>query len=325
MRSGARFACTGDGLCCADAHLLGPVSPREARAINEVRPGAIVRDAGLVVIRTQEDGTCTFQDRAGRCGIHAHPLRPRTCHRYPFLLVSTPDGGRIGTDHRCPCRSMGPRPALRAADVEDALRDGAGRLSVDRRVDAPIPIERGRTMAWAAWREVEGELLEALLERGVAPERVLDAAPFPPMTDATWEHIGHDLAEDDRPMRWARANQWAGDAILALHGERIGDRPRPWSDAFDRAERRASEAGDPDAMIADWIADSIWSLEWCFRGTWALARADLATRLAMARWIAARLEAEGTRADRATAEGIAVAEIVGLSEPWEAVLARVEP
>jgi len=155
VRSGARFACTGDGLCCADAHLLGPVSPREARAIAGARPGSIVRDGGLVVIRTQQDGTCTFLDRSGRCEIHAHPLRPRTCHRYPFLLVSTPEGGRIGTDHRCPCRSMGPRPLLRAADVEGALRDAAGRLSVDRRVDAPIPIEKGRTIPWTAWRELE--------------------------------------------------------------------------------------------------------------------------------------------------------------------------
>jgi hypothetical protein len=77
-------------------------------------------------------------------------------------------------------------------------------------------------------------------------------------------------------------------------------------------------------MLADWIADAIWSLEWTGRGDFALARADLATRLAIARWIAAHLESrEGARADRATAEAIAVAEIVGLSDAWSAILDRV--
>lgn len=324
MRDGVRFACAGDGLCCADAHLIGPVSPRERAGIERIRPGSTARhERGLVVIRTREDGTCTFLARAARCAIHRDAARPRTCHRYPFMLVSTPDGGRIATDHRCPCRTMGARPLLRPEDAEDALRDAAGRLSVDRRIDARIPIAKGRAIAWSTWKEREAELLDRLA-RGERPEIVLEAEPFPAVRDGSWPQIGFDLADDDRATRWTRASQWAGDAILALHGETArADRPRPWRDAFDRAERRTNAGTiDPEAMIADWIADSIWSIEWAFHGTWERARADLATRLAITRWIAARLEALGARRDRAAAEAIAIAEIVGLSDPWAAVLAR---
>jgi Fe-S-cluster containining protein len=321
VRAGARFACAGDGLCCADAHLLGPVSAPEARALRAAHPGSIVRDQGLAVIRTQEDGTCGFLTQAGRCRIHTSPLKPRTCHRYPFLLTATPEGGRIATDHRCPCRSMGPRPPLRAEDAEAALRDASGRLAADVRIGARVPLDPGRALTWAAWRERESEML-ARLDAGEPPERVLEASPFPALRAGSWRGVGADLADDEGVRRWERANQWAGDALLALHGASPrARRPRPWADAFDRAEARSPEPEDPEAMLADWIADALWSLEWTTRGDLALARADLATRVVIARWIGARLESEGVRADRARAEGISVAEIVALSDTWSELMA----
>ncbi|UJR82410.1 YkgJ family cysteine cluster protein [Sandaracinus amylolyticus] len=323
VRPGARFACAGDGLCCADAHLLGPLSPAEGRAIRAEHESAILREQGMVLLRTKRDGACSFLTRGGRCAIHTSPLKPRTCHRYPFLLTATLDGGRIGTDHRCPCRTMGARPLLRESDAEPALLGSGGRLSVDLRAPESIPVSAGRSVPWATWRAREAALMTRL-EQGERVESVLDAAPFPAVRDGSWPQIGFELADDDRPMRWARAHQWAGDAILALHGEAIREtRPRPWSDAFGRAQRRTPEVLSPDAMLADWIADAIWTLEWATRGSFVLARAELATRVAMARWIAARLESEGTRLDRAMAEAIAVVEMVGLSETWTAVLSRV--
>jgi Fe-S-cluster containining protein len=323
VRPGARYACHGDGLCCADAHLLGPVSSLEARAIAAHRPDALLRDQGFVMLRTQRDGTCVFLTRAARCSIHELPIKPRTCHRYPFLLVATPDGGRIATDHRCPCRTMGMRPLLRAEDAEPALRDVAGRISVDHRVELPIALGRGRAIDWPGWRALEAELLERLAG-GEAVESVLDIEPFPDFADGSWLQIGVDLADDDRPMRWTCASQWAGDTIATLHGAppSATARPRPWRDVFDRAEARSPES-DPEAILADWIADSIWSLEWTGRGTFALARADLATRTAIVRAIAARLTAGGARRDRATAEAISVCEIVGLSDAWSSLLGRV--
>ena len=324
VRPGARYACAGDGLCCADAHLLGPVSPPEARALRAEHPGATYREQGFVLLRTKRDGTCTFLTRGGRCEIHHSPLKPRTCHRYPFLLTATPEGGRVGTDHRCPCRSMGARPALRVEDAEAALRGPAGRLSVDLRVEGSVRLAPRRAISWSSWRAHEAELLERLAE-GERVEQVLDAAPFPELRGLSWLQVGLDLADDHTEMRWARAHQWAGDAILALQGHPLpGVRARPWRDAFDRAEARTPELQSQEAMLADWIADAVWALEWTTRGSFALARRDLATRLAMARWIAARLAAEGAREDRAVAEAIAVVEMAGLSETWTGVLGRAE-
>lgn len=317
VRPGARFACAGDGLCCADAHLLGPVSPREARALRVEHPGATTREHRFVLLRTQAGGTCTFLSPAGRCAIHASGAKPRTCHRYPFLLTATPDGGRIGTDHRCPCRTMGARPPLRAEDAEPALRDAAGRLSTDHRAPPSIALAPRRRVGWSRWRELEGELL-ARLASGERVEDVLDAPSFPELAEGSWLQIGVDLALDEKETRWARANQWAGDAIVALVSGRAPSdlRPRPWADAFDRAEARTSHEQSQDDMLADWIADAIWTLEWTLRGDFALARADLATRVTLARWIAARLARTGLRPDRALAEAIAIAEILGLSDPW---------
>lgn len=323
VRPGARFACAGDGLCCADAHLLGPVSPAEGQAIRTLHPGATVREQGFVLLRTKRDGTCTFLTGGGRCTIHESPLKPRTCHRYPFLLTATPEGGRIGTDHRCPCRSMGARPPLRVEDAEPALRGPRGRLSVDLRVEGSVRLAPRRSVSWARWRELEQELL-ARLEQGERVENVLDAPAFPALRELTWVRVGVELAEDAREMRWARAHQWAGDAILALHGRPPRrSRARPWRDAFDRAEARTPVAEDPERMLADWIADAVWTLEWTTRGSFASSRRELATRVAMARWMCARIVAEGAREDRAMAEAIAVVEMAGLSETWTEVLGRV--
>lgn len=326
-RPGARFTCAGDGLCCADAHLLGPISPREARALRADRPGCTTREHALVLLRTSaSSGACTFLSEDARCSIHTSVTKPRTCHRYPYLLVATPDGGRVGTDHRCPCRTMGARALLRGEDAEPSLRDSAGRLASDHRIDGVVPLAPGRALSWPEWRAHEASLLTRLAS-GELPERVLDARPFPPLGGGeSWLGIGLQLAADERPMRWARANQWAGDAIAALHGRPpILLRPRPWSDAFDRAEARTPTPEPTEPMLADWIADIIWTLEWTLHGDFERACTELATRLAVARWIAARLESEGARPDRAFAEAIAIAEIVGLSETWVALFASSNP
>ncbi len=323
VREGARFACSGDGLCCTDAHLLGPVRAAERRALEARHPGSTTRTEGMVVLRAGPTGACGFLEAGGRCAIHHAPEKPRTCHRYPFLLVATPDGGRIGTDHRCPCRTMGARPVLDAATVEPSLRDARGRLESDRHVDADVPMALGVHLDWVSYRAAEAVLL-GRLQAGERVEAVLASPPMPPFEGGGWEDVGRDLAEDDRPMRWSRANQWAGDALLGLHGHPVAPgRPRPWSDAFDRAQARSPVPRDPEAMLADWVADAIWTLEWAFRGPFTLARAELSTRAAMARWIAARIEAEGARPDRSMAEALLVVELVGLSDPWADLWARV--
>lgn len=325
VRPGARFSCTSDGLCCTDVHLLGPVSPREGAAIQSLRKDAIVRLAGLRLLGTTDEGKCAFLDAQMRCGIYEHDggrTKPRTCHRYPFILIATPDGGRVATDHRCPCRTMGARPVLTAEAAEDPLRNAAGRVTADRRMPARVPIAPRRHVSWARYRSIEEELLRAIAERPL--EEALGVPPFPELRDMSWPQIAGDLAMDMPPTQWG----WACRTFAVFLGARFGGpaadaRFRPWEAVFDRAERRAVTPGDPEEMLRDFLADAIWSLEWAWRGTLLHARIELASRLAIVRDIARHLSAHGARADRAMAEAIAVAEIAGVSDSWSTVVARM--
>jgi len=330
-RPGARFVCHGDGLCCTDVHLLGPVAREEAAAIALIEPEALLRFAGLRLL-DQSSGSCVFLEEpapgrgmaATRCRIYGHDggrTKPRTCDRYPYLLVATPDGGRVGTDHRCPCRTMGERPPLDPAAAEGPLSSRAGRITVDRRLPARIPITARQRVGWARYRRLEAELFAAM-------ERDVDAAlgpAFPALEDMGWAQVATDLALDMPPTKWG----WACRTFAVFVGELTGGPParathRPWRAVFDRAEARSPEQ-DPEAMLVDFVLDAIWSLEWAWRGPLDLARAELATRVQVVRAMARHFAAHGARADRAMAEALAIAEIAGVSDAWSTVVDRMRP
>lgn len=318
-RPGARFQCFGDGLCCTDAHVLGPVSPLEARALKRLDARSVTQNRELAIraLRTTSEGRCGYLDSNYRCTIHAHSAKPQTCRRYPFFVIETPDGARVSTDHRCPCRTMGNRPILTPEWAQDSLRDAKGELDLDRKLDAPIELAPGMPVSWQAWREHEDRLLAALAQQ--RPEEVLGGELFPTFDPAqpSWLQFAR-AGLNDQPMRWARAMEWSARALLSLLGvsSRPPDPPRPWSDAFDRAEAR-SPPGDPGAMLCDAIADAIWSLEWVDRGSFAAAQCELLSRVALIRRIHERLMAAEARPDRAMAEAIAIVEINALSDEWQ--------
>lgn len=321
VRPGATYACFGDGLCCSDAHVLGPVSREEAARVRSVDPAAVGRHAGLRIaeLRTR-DRACVFYD--GSCSLHrmhGAAFKPAPCRRFPFGLVRTPVGLRVTTAHRCPCRSMGERPALDVEDARRSLSDRAGRLSVDREVNR-VRLAGARRVSFARYAAVEAPLLSALAG-GALPEDVLDAEPLPPLDGASWSDVAHRLRGYVDGTSCGEGLAWAGDALLALGGQRRGALPRarPWAAAFERAEAR-SVPSDPEALLRDWVADVLWELGWTEDTTFALARAELATRLAMARWAMARMVESGTRPDRAAAEAVLVVELAGQSPLWPAVL-----
>lgn len=323
-RPGARFTCAGDGVCCHDVHLLGPVTRAEVQPLVAVRADVIDRRLGLPLVRTDALGRCVMLSDHERCTVHptsSQPLAPRSCRRFPYLLVATPDGGRIGTDHRCPCRTMGQRAPVTAQGAEESLLDAAGRLSVDRRVGGTVPIAPRVRVSWARWRAIESELLSAL-EVG-RPEDALGCAPFPPLDSMSWPQVAHDIAEDVPDTRWGWALRWFAAHLEAARTRTPGDvLPRPWRSAFDRAQVRTPVAGDPDAMLRDYVADAIWSMEWAVRGTLLHARLELRTSVEVARSVARALESRGTRADRAMAEALLVAEVGAVSEAWTTVVRR---
>jgi len=331
VRRDAVFTCHGDGLCCTDAHLLGPLRPSERALVSAIEPRAVVRlprQPGHYLATTRA-GACVFLEGAtGKtpplCALHARlgePAKPRACRRFPFALVRTPLGTRAITDHRCPCRTMGERAAVRSEDVPR----GPASVATGR-----IALDRSRRVAFATYaRDHEAPLLDALLAGG-DPVSVL-GAPFPALDGLGWTDVAEHFRamKDGSPVGTASGEALVafGDTLRHLAQQRRGAPPvraRPWAPAFDRAEARTPNAGAPRAMLADFLADELWSLDFALRGTTlAEGRAELATRAAVAQAYAGALVTEGVRSDRAMAEAILVAELAGRSELWAKVATQL--
>lgn len=328
VRPGTAYACHGDGLCCTDVHVLGPLGRGDARRLRSISPDVLRRseDAGGLALRTTGDGACVFLGR-GRCELHAAlgpEAKPSFCRRFPLFLTATPEGGRVGVSHRCPCRTLGDRPPLTPEAAAPSLLDRGGRLVADHRLTGPVPVGPTRLAAFEDWRAYEAALL-ARLDAGEAPEAVLGKVPFPRFrTGRRWARVVAELDRDAARdgTRFGAAMAWFAAGIRAARwgrGAPPADR-RPWAAAFDRAEARAGTPRDPEALFAEFAGDVIWSIAWAADGTFARCRQDLCTRLAVARGIARALLALGARGDRAAAEALAVVELVGASEWWGELL-----
>jgi len=296
IRPGLRYTCHGDGLCCTDVHAWGPLDEAEAATLRMIDDRVVIKHGPDLVILGKDDGTCMFSMDDG-CVLHASlgaDAKPASCRQFPFMLVATPTGGRIATEHRCPCRTMGERAEV---TVEDAMQS-CDVDALDRTITTTLPLTTEEEIDLPTWEAIEAPFL-------TGEERV-DAEPF---SGGDWEAIGRSMRATDGDSRYAAALRVFGGAIL-------GEDPLPrlrWTDVFDRAEARSPEAGDPEAMVQDWIRDVIWSLDWAFHGSWEQAQIDLATRAEIARRITRTL---GRRPDRAMAEAIAVVELAGLEEEY---------
>ncbi len=348
-RPGARYACLGDGLCCTDVHLLGPLTPSEVKRLHVLAPKPKSKskskrepklaDARVVVrselldahvIATTAKGECRFLLRdAGGCYLHVThgaAAKPAGCRRFPYRLVATPTGGRVTTEHRCPCRTMGPRPPLSLADAENSLRDDAGRLQADARVGESVRERRGKRMTFRAYTTREATWIARLLA-GDDPGAVLDAEPLPHLQDVSWIDVAHQFRSKIDGSACGDALAWFGDVLLGLADTRHrsrGLRARPWSPSFDRAEKRVIDPARASDLLGDFAADVLWSLEWVQVGSLEVARKELVTRMHVARTIVNALVAAGTREERAAAEAIAIVELAGASGLWGAVTKAME-
>ncbi|HJL14478.1 MAG TPA: hypothetical protein RMH99_02410 [Sandaracinaceae bacterium LLY-WYZ-13_1] len=312
VRPGARFTCHGDGLCCTDVHAFGPLSDDEAAMLRAIDPAVVDDHHGERVVTLGAEGRCIFR-RHGRCELHASlgpDVKPASCQQFPFVFVATPAGGRVATEHRCPCRTLGERAELTA---EAAVAEAGRPETPDRRITDTLPRTADERVTLAEWEAIEAPML-ARLAAGDDPLDVLGAPPLDPPD--RWRRHGASLLDEGGRTRFSAAVRRFGAALLRLGGAEVTgvDERLGWDDVFDRAERRSPTPTDPAAQLNDWLADALWSLEWAFRGPFDEARRELATRVGVARRIAADLEAEGRRPDRAMAEAIAVIELAALAD-----------
>ena len=329
IRPGARYRCFGDGLCCTDIHVLGPLSRKERKLIRNADPeGAERDDDDEWVIGTAPDGGCHFLMADMRCRIHAEAgpqAKPDFCQRFPVGLVATPAGGRVTTHHRCPCRTLGDRPQMTEESAAETLSDSKGRLVADRRVKK-IALTKTKKVDFQAWRLVEADMLGRLAD-GSRPEDVLNADAFPKLKKTNWWAVAEEFRGARDGSQFGFAIGWFAETVIGLLDEhhRVRFPPRPWAAAFERAEAREGKARDVDDVLSDWIADEIWGLAWTDDRTFKVCRVELATRLRVAREIIEYLVAHlALRPDRAAAEALMVVELVGDSEFWSDVVERMK-
>lgn len=331
-RPGARYGCVRDGFCCGDVHSIGPLRAADLVLLKRSAPGSfrLEPEVDQQVMRTTPNGDCVCLDR-GACALHAAAGahgKPMVCRRYPFTLVATPEGGRVGTAHRCPCRTMGERPLVDLAEADLSLRDHGGRLRANARAPMRISISRRQRVSFGTYVGLETPLLERLAA-GEAPLSVLGTEPALPALDSTtWAQVGrHFVDRAGGPRQSARIMAWFGSALLALSSDRelAPDHGRPWKAAFDRAEARAPVPRAPRDVIADWLADLVWGMLWVDAASFDVMRAEWTAKLLVVDLLARSLVSGGARPDRAAAEALLVVEVSTSLPDWVAVVSALRP
>jgi hypothetical protein len=301
------------------------LSRSEAKSLQVLVPGSVHfhEDVEAPCMPPGASGACAPLGKKG-CGIHARvgaDEKTVGCTRFPYGLVATPDGGRITTESRCPCRTLGRRPPLDAADADRSLRDVAGRLEADARAPQRVPMTRRTRLPFSRYAAIEASM-RARLAAGERIETVLAAKPLPKLSRSSWPRLATELLEVMDATRGGQALSWVVDALLLLSASyEPPARPRPWRDAFERGAKRAARAESADAVLADWVADELWMMRWLTWDTrFDVARAELATRVACARVIVARLRRAGVRGDQAAAEAVMALELAACCEAWQQVI-----
>jgi hypothetical protein len=328
-RPGARFACFSDGLCCTDVHALGPITKSEARDMRALASDSVwlSPDVDAPCMKPVAGGGCYFL-KGGLCQVHAKhgaKAKPTGCQRFPFGLIATPHGGRVSTESRCPCRTLGERPPVNLAEAESALLDRAGRLEPDLYTPARIALSRTERVGFERYAALEASLL-ARLAAGEAPRQVLGAEPLPKRVDGSWPETAAAHLDMDDGSAGGVALAWFGDALLELSaGHQPPRRERPWSKAFDKAIARTPTPQRPADMFADWVADELWMLRWVgWEVSFDVARAELVTRLALAELLKRRLQRQAKlRADQAVAEALMIVELATAGSVWPEALEDV--
>ncbi|MGB5694868.1 MAG: hypothetical protein WBM46_04375 [Polyangiales bacterium] len=325
VRFGARFDCVGDGLCCSNIHAVGPLSDADCEMLILISENAVEHHEGedsAILMMRSDTGHCVFWSENG-CAIHSQlgpEMKPSPCIQFPYALTATPAGGRVSTQHRCTCRTLGPLPPVTIEGARPCLLDAHGELRFEHAVFDEVLWSARETLSFAEYAEREVGLMRMLVE-GSGLRTVLDAKPFPTLRGMSWGAVVEELLAFRGPSRAAVAARWFADALGFLTDRRArSEHGRPWADAFRRAGQRIVDPVSPNVVFGDWLADEIWSLRWTRFGSLARARAELATRLAIARRIAGSLDVSTPLQDNiSAAEAVMIVDVIGTSDVWERV------
>jgi Fe-S-cluster containining protein len=271
LRPGCCFECHGDGTCCTNIHVIGPLNQRDAQRVREAgtivfpKPRTVVRKDKsldrLVVVMDQD--ACVFLDQDARCMIHGGvgpQYKPAPCRRFPVGATATPDGVRVTLSHRCACVSVGRSTPLQEDRARRILvNPWSGKLAHDQVVGDHLRWQRRDRIVFHDYLPWERSMI-ASLDRDDGPEieAVLGVADgeLPPMRNTDWMKVADKMARWtlDEPFSdgFSCTLRWAEGAIR--HGaDWLGPFPRrPWGWTFDRAARREPDEGIPRRIYGSW-------------------------------------------------------------------------
>lgn len=335
IRPGARYECHGDGTCCTNIHLLGPVSRAEAQKIRAAagvvfpdrkQPAVDWHDGIKGLVIAPSGSSCLFLDGNARCKLHARMgehEKAAVCRHFPLGTTATDAGVRVTLSHRCPCVSIGLSKPLDERRARNVLATpGTGRIIPANRAEGLVPWRGRRTVDIQTYEAWEKGWLERLdRDDGEAIESMLKLSGsdrLPKLKGTTWNEVTRRLAKwvSDEPETdgFFCTMRWVEHALRGVPGYKPP--LRPWSWTLDRTAARASLPTPVRRIYGSWLADDLWSMTWAIGGTLYRAMADWGARYVIARRIAARLEQMKIRSDLAAAEAIMIADVLGAADPW---------
>ncbi len=339
VRPGCRYQCHGDGTCCTNIHVIGPISRNDAGRVRIAgtivfpsrREPVVKHDAGIegqVVI--QHNGACVFLGDNARCRIHeamGPEYKPTACRRFPVGATHTPAGVRVTLSHRCACVSIGHSEPLEEEHARRILvSPWTGRLLRDFEVTQRVRWYGRTSIPFEDYVTWERSMIASLdRDDGPSLETVLGIAAdsLPQMRRTGWAGVADKMAKwtEDEPfgdgfsciLRWAEG--------VVRHGpEWMGPHPnRPWGWTFERAAARSPQQNPERRIYGSWLADELWAMQWASRGTLYRAMADMAARYRIALGIAAVMRRQGLRTDVAAAEAVMIADTLGAWDTWNEV------
>lgn len=125
------------------------MDPRTRRSLEAAGlQDGLVRHGALWHTRIQQ-GRCTFLEPGNLCSLHEHG-KPSGCTQFPFLVVRTPEGLKVGASFYCPAIVANSGPPMAASVPRLPAAQSVGH--------APLDSGTGRTLTWGEYLQLEQQL-----------------------------------------------------------------------------------------------------------------------------------------------------------------------
>ncbi|HXE72660.1 MAG TPA: YkgJ family cysteine cluster protein [Candidatus Nitrosotenuis sp.] len=171
---GQNFTCSECARCCRSGWRIHVDPATQERVEGSYLALRVQQEYGLPVFRRQDDGTlitasrphdgaCVFLNPESRCAIHAEmgrQAKPLGCRQFPFMVVPTPEGVRVGISFYCTAaqRNQGLPLERYEPEIHELLRG----IRFARVPERGIPVAGEVAFDWEDLKTLETFLDQAL-------------------------------------------------------------------------------------------------------------------------------------------------------------------